>query len=113
MELFTYFFKLISSLGSEPGILTVAIAFCVGLFAVWLYSRKLDVDTIQVIGNLQSKQIQDLQGLVRALTEELIEARKEIAEISRQNTEMRRQVVTLQHMLIQNGLTLPEDAIHK
>jgi septal ring factor EnvC (AmiA/AmiB activator) len=109
MELLEAFFKLLGgATQGAPAMAALTIAVVVGLFAIWLYSRKIDIDAINTIGNLQSKQIQDLQALVRSLTEELSEARKEIAEISKQNKEMRKHIVKLEKLLIQNGLNPPD-----
>ena len=56
----------------------------IGMFGIWMYARKLNVDTITGIMDAQSQQIKDLQDLVHTLTDELAEARKEITEISNQ-----------------------------
>jgi len=108
MGLLEAFFNLLgAATQGAPAMAALTIAVIVGLFAIWLYSRKIDMEAISTIGNLQSSQIQDLQGLVRTLTEELTEARKEIAEISKQNKELRNHIIKLERMIIQNGLNLP------
>ena len=86
-------------------ILTMFVVVCV--FGIWMYARKLNVDTITVIMEAQSHQIKDLQDLVSTLTDELAEARKEITEISNQNKELRIHIVKLERILLENNMVLP------
>ena len=94
-------------LSGMPVYATMTIATVVGVFALWLYSRKVDVDAITSIGKVQSSQIADLQALIKTLTEELREARAEIAEISAQNQELRKHVMKLEHLLLAHNITPP------
>lgn len=110
MELLEVFFKLLGGASQgAPAFAALCIAVAVGLFAIWLYSRKLDIEVINTIGSVQSKQIQDLTVLVTSLTEELTEARKEIAEISKQNKDLRKHIVKLEKLLLSNGLSIPDE----
>ena len=79
----------------------------IGVFGIWMYERKLNVDTITVIMEAQSQQIKDLQDLVHTLTDELAEARKEITEISNQNKELRIHIVKLERILLENNMVPP------
>ena len=79
----------------------------IGMFGIWMYARKLNVDTITGIMDAQSQQIKDLQDLVHTLTDELAEARKEITEISNQNKELRIHIVKLERILLENNMVLP------
>lgn len=94
-------------LNGMPVYATMTIATVVGIFAIWLYSRKIDVEAITSIGKVQSSQIADLQNLVKTLTEELREARGEIAEIHAQNQDLRRHVMKLEQILLANNITPP------
>ena len=79
----------------------------IGMFGIWMYARKLNVDTITGIMDAQSQQIKDLQDLVHTLTDELAEARKEITEISNQNKELRIHIVKLERILLENNMVPP------
>lgn len=94
-------------LSDMPIYATMTIATVVGIFALWLYSRKIDVEALTNIGKVQSSQIADLQTLIKTLTDELREARNEIAEISAQNQELRRHVMKLEKILLANDIMPP------
>lgn len=102
--------ELLSLLQGTPLFVVLTIGTVAGLFFIWRHSEKLDLDSIKEIGELQSKQIMDLQSLVSALTEQLSEARREIGEISKQNQELRLHVMKLEAILLANGLTPPQSS---
>ena len=98
-------------LSDMPIYATMTIATVVGIFALWLYSRKIDVEAIANIGKVQSSQIVDLQNLVKTLTDELREARHEIAEIHAQNQDLRRHVMKLEQILLANNIVPPSPGL--
>lgn len=97
----------LSLLQGTPLYVVLIVFLIIGLYAIWRHSAKMDIDSLKSIGELQNEQISNLQNLVKGLTEQLSDARSEIAEISRQNQELRIHVMKLEAMLIANGLTPP------
>jgi hypothetical protein len=90
----------VSLLKDLPGYAPLILGAIALGFSVLLHFRKMDLDQITSIGNMQSSQLASLQILVRNLTEDLMAARTQLTEIHDQNLQLKEKVAELELIVL-------------
>jgi TolA-binding protein len=82
---------LFNNLGNSSGfsLIISAISLIIG---GWLFFRKTNIDHFTSVGSLQQKQIKSLLDQIDFLSNELVKARSQLAEIHDQNIQLMEQI---------------------